>query len=254
MNLKSKESDDYLFHFTKRYESLISIMTEKFKPFFCIEDTSHLYPEEKKLTLALPMTCFCDIPIERHSIHKEKYGNYGIALTKEWGMRNHLSLMNYTHIYSGISSALRVICNYYPHYLSDKEESKEAVNALKNSLSILIMTSKPYEGKVFNKEKRQWSDEIHRFYDEKEWRYIPLVDKLSWSISLEDFNHDLNRFFDEIDRVQPMIQANYKLNFTVNDIKYIFIDKQEDKENLINKISGSYTREELQIIENLIQY
>jgi hypothetical protein len=250
-----KESDDYLFHFTKKYESLISIMTEKFKPFFCIEDTSHLYPEDKKLTMALPMTCFCDIPIERHYIHKEKYGNYGIALSKEWGMRNHLSLVNYTHIYSGISSSMRVICNYYPQYLSNRSEDEDAVHAFKNSFSILLMTSKPYEGKVFDKESRQWSNKTHRFYDEKEWRYIPLVDRLSWSVCLQDFNNDWNSFFNEIDKIQPQIQIpQYKLDFTVDDIRYIFLDKDGDKKNFLNEISKVYSREELIQIESLIQY
>ncbi|MCX6309303.1 MAG: abortive infection system antitoxin AbiGi family protein [Bacteroidia bacterium] len=89
-----KESADYLFHFTERYISIVDIMKNRFKPFFCVEDFSFMYNDRRNLIIAYPIVCFCDIPIERHNQHKENYGKYGIGLTKEWGIRNNLNIVN----------------------------------------------------------------------------------------------------------------------------------------------------------------
>lgn len=247
--IQCRESDDCLFHFTRRYESLISIMTEKFKPFFCIEDVSQLYGNQLNLTMAYPMTCFCDIPIERHANHKKVYGNYGIAMTKEWGIDNHLSPVNYIHPDCTISSALKVM-NGHVKYLP----VNDITQVFKNCLNILLMTSKPYEGKVFDKDKRLWSSEVHRFYDEKEWRHLPLVDKSNWHVSLEDLDGDWNLFYQEIEKEQTKIQQieYYKLKFTIKDIKHIFLEQEEDKIRFINDLSSSYSPVELEQIEDLI--
>ena len=131
-----RESDDYLYHFTKRYDSLKSIMTEKFKPFYCIEDLSFIYKEEN-IVMAFPMVCFCDIPFERHSNHKTKYGNYGIGLTKDWAKKNNLSVVSYTYKESLASASLRILIKNYIH--SNNVQ-------VRNALSILLMSSKPYDG------------------------------------------------------------------------------------------------------------
>ena len=108
-----KESDDYLYHFTKEYDSLLGILRDKFKPFYCIEDLGFIYEKERNLTMAFPITCFCDIPIERQNIHRQKYGTYGIGLKKEWAIRNHLSIVNYSYKESLASSSLRILIDEY---------------------------------------------------------------------------------------------------------------------------------------------
>lgn len=245
-----RESDDYLFHFTDKYSSIISIMKEKFKPFFCVEDLSFIYEGEENLTMAFPMVCFCDIPIERHDRHIDKYGSYGIGLTKEWAQNNNLNIVNYSYKKSIVSASLRIMIRVYQDYLSEQHEYD--IQGFKNALNILLMTSKPYEGRKFNKTKRDWSNYTFRYYDEKEWRYLPLVDKLNWSFSLEDYSNNYDIFFDEISKEQIKIQEKYKLDFSVNDIKYIFLISETEKEKFILDISNSYSKDELNHIEKLI--
>lgn len=265
--MEAKESSDYLFHFTSKYERLVGIMKEKFKPFFCIEDTSHLHPENEKLTIAYPIICFCDIPFKRQKKHKEKYGNYGIGLTKEWGIKNHLNQVTYSNPLSLNASAIRSITKTHKHHLEifkyykrnhlsfDNSKFEDTYHAYKNGISILIMNTKPYEGKLFNKETFTWSSQICRFYDEKEWRYTPLISHNSWSITLEDFR-DKEAFINEINSKNIEIQQKeeYRLKFAVNDIRYIILECNNDKERFLADMADTYSKEDLMQIEKIIQY
>ena len=64
-----------LFHFTKTVESWLGFDTTP--------------------NVAIPVVCFCDIPLSRISDHIGFYGNFGIGLTKEWAMSNGLNPLLY---------------------------------------------------------------------------------------------------------------------------------------------------------------
>ena len=83
---------DNLFHFTKSIDFLKGILLNGFLPRYCLEDTSYLTIEY----IGYPMICFCDIPISRIGDHTAFYGNYGLGMTKEWGLRNNLAPLLYT--------------------------------------------------------------------------------------------------------------------------------------------------------------
>jgi len=248
--MEHAESSDYLFHFTKRYESIVSIMTEKFKPFFCVEDISFMVDEKRNITLAYPIVCFCDIPIERHTVHKITYGDYGIGLSKEWGLKNNFSIVNYSFPASLKSSGFRLLVEYY---LDNQNRFDDSFKQLfGNPLNILIMTSKPYEGLEFDKKTGKRTNKKVRFYNEREWRYLPLVDQLNWSLSLDDYNGDYNAFLDAFETEQLKIQTKYKLEFKVDDIKIIYLKTEIEKNQLLEEISAQYTESELIKIESII--
>ena len=77
---------DNLFHFTKTLDILKSILKNRIYPRFCLEDIEWCGLSPDKF-LAFPMSCFCDIPLSRLSEHTDFYGNYGIGLTKDWGVK-----------------------------------------------------------------------------------------------------------------------------------------------------------------------
>ena len=249
--MNSKESANQLFHFTKKYENIVSIMNSgKFLPFFCIEDISFMYEERRNMVFAFPMVCFCDIPMERSSFHRVNYGNYGLGLTKEWGIKNNLNLVNYSFKESLKSASYRILVDYYTKKCINCEDDLN--HNFKNAFSILLMTSKPYEGRKFNKSKRSWTNENFRFYDEREWRYLPLVDKLSWSISLEDYDGDYDALFNAIEIKQPKIQEEYALEFTVDDILYIFLQDKNETNTFLTDISVKYNDVEIRKITKII--
>lgn len=245
--MPNKESANELFHFTDKYNSIKSILNDKFKPFFCIEDISYMYEEKRNMIFAYPMVCFCDIPLERIVVHRENYGNYGIGLKKEWGIKNHFTIVSYSFPESLKSVSFRLLIDYYSEMSENLNE--ELRFKFKNSLNLQLMTSKPYKGKAFNKADRTWSENKVRFYNEREWRFIPLVNGLSWSFTLNEFSSNYEALFEAIAEEQTKIQEKYKLDFTVDDITHIFLRDRKEKQKLINDIRGSYSDKELKQIE-----
>jgi hypothetical protein len=75
-------SANTLFHFTGHLENLVSILTNEFRPHFCLEDFNTLtrrYKHEIDLEKAVPMVSFCDIPLSQIAFHLSIYGDYGIG-------------------------------------------------------------------------------------------------------------------------------------------------------------------------------
>lgn len=248
--MPNKESANELFHFTNKYDYIKSILNDKFKPFFCVEDISYMYEEGRNMTLAYPMVCFCDIPLERIAVHRENYGKYGIGLKKEWGMENELSIVNYSHNRSIKSSANRILVDY------NERKCRGLMDDLSHNFriafSILLMVTKPYEGRVFNKVDGTWSESKVRFYNEREWRFIPLIDSLRWYLALDEFSGSYDDFYKAFKEEEPKIQEKYNLNFTVDDITHIFLKDRSEKEKLLNDIRGNYNDADLEQIEKLI--
>lgn len=168
-----KESADELYHFTRTMSNVVSIMRNKFKPFFCIEDLSHMYSGKNNLLIAYPMVCFCDIPIKRTAEHRKSYGNYGVALSKEWGIKNNFSIVDYSFDKSLKSSSYRILAEYYSNNHAKMDDTFK--NLYKNTVSILIMVTKPYEGRKFDNEKSETESfirEISNSYSKEELSII----------------------------------------------------------------------------------
>jgi hypothetical protein len=210
-----RESDDFLFHYTQKYESLVSIMKDSFKPFYCLEKFDFIIDEPNDI--GFPMVCFCDIPYERHVLHKNKYGQYGIGLKKEWGIMNHLNPVIYTYPDSTFASALE---NLAFEYLNNRQNQ-----TMQKSVSIILMLSKPYDGPFYDKTKHNFSQDKRCFYDEKEWRYIPInLTGIKVAIEGKIFEDSI-----KLERMNKEIQSpDNILNFDVSDIEYIFL--QSDSE------------------------
>ncbi len=95
-------SSSVLFHFTNCIDHLKSILRDGFYPHYCLEYT--LDPRDLKAATngmpparAIPMVCFCDLPLSLISKHLKEYGCFGIGLSKSWGTQNGLAPVIYTH-------------------------------------------------------------------------------------------------------------------------------------------------------------
>lgn len=67
-----------LFHFTSNIENLLGILTNNFYPRYCLEDHSAFFQEldKEEAERAIPMVCFCDIPLSNIRKHISTYGRY----------------------------------------------------------------------------------------------------------------------------------------------------------------------------------
>ncbi|HHD63799.1 MAG TPA: hypothetical protein ENK96_05420 [Desulfobulbaceae bacterium] len=99
-------STNTVFHFTKSIDCLESILTNDFYPQLCIEDIFGPLAGELEAEKAIPMVCFCDIPLSQIKKHIKNYGEYAIGLSKEWAIRNKINPVLYTFSNSNFSNNL----------------------------------------------------------------------------------------------------------------------------------------------------
>ena len=85
-----------LFHFTREFEVFKQILSEGLRFSYCYEPFDDIVAKQgwdielkkgNKIIeckgIAIPMICFCDIPLLRTQKHREKYGNYMIGFNRE---------------------------------------------------------------------------------------------------------------------------------------------------------------------------
>lgn len=88
-------SSSNLYHFTREKKNIKSILENGFYPRTSIEDLSFLMHNYTKAFVGIPMVCFCDIPLNLIEEHTLQYGDYGIGLSKEWGIEKGLNPVHY---------------------------------------------------------------------------------------------------------------------------------------------------------------
>jgi hypothetical protein len=231
-------SANSLFHFTPELGYLKSIITNGISPRYCLEDISSFTSINHLDEIAQPMACFCDIPLSSIHHHILKYGNYGIGLSKSWGIENNITPVQYVHKNSAT-------CLLY------KQSFEMAVKLnMPNDEFDLILEPiiaignffKSIEGKMFKDGK--WSEETYNFYDEREWRYIPVNkmgseiekgNKLKRSLMRHDF---MDASVKELHNTQVAKYCSLKLQ--ASDIKYIFVEKETQIDEMIEFLKSVF--------------
>lgn len=248
-------SSNTLFHFTNNAENLMEILSSGFKPRFCLEQfgmSDLLLNELEKASIvseenfeeAFPMTCFCDLPISHIASHLEFYGSYGIGLTKDWAMKNGLTPLTYVHPNSSQINYLRSLAKLIWAATSGKK--LESHKDPRYQLFELSGFFKPYEGEMWRINKYV----TKRFYDEREWRYIPFIIPESEEEFTEDYRLNKEEFLNEVKRAKAnkYIAENHPLKFDFSDIKYIIIKSDSEAEAMteaINSLSFSSTQKNI---------
>lgn len=195
----SKLSPNTLFHFTKSLDDLIGILTNGFYPRYHLEET-----------FAFPMVCFCDIPLSQIEKHIETYGGYGIGMSKQWGVKNKLNPVLYSIQGSILNHNIHEIMLYvFSNQIFTNPRENEVTSATKAAM-LIGAYSKPYEGIQDGKKVR--------FYDEREWRYIPVPDFLVKN----EFEDDKNK------AIENKKLESKGLHFVPDDIKYIIVKEENE--------------------------
>lgn len=249
MKEESKISADYLFHFTPRMESLINILRNHFMPFYCMERLDYLSLKNNNadyFEMAFPLICFCDIPNPLQETHREKFGFYGIGLNKSWGIENKLTPIIYTHSNTILSSNLNYLIDLYPKLKKYGVPESELLG-LKNHISYLMMHYKSYEGFAYNKDEKRFDEEITRFYDEREWRYIPLNCN-DLKLNLERDEYESIKLNEENEKIQ---KCN-RLVFQLSDIKYLYLKDESEIQSFLNGLSDKYSESDLKVLKSMI--
>lgn len=184
-------------------------------------DSSH----KEDLEFAIPMVCFCDIPLSQVSLHLKHYGNYGIGLTKDWAIKNGLSPVLYVVRNSPLASLLHSIVEQLSTFPRDALGNSPALDRFHDFSSYL----KPYEG-ISPKDPSQT---MWRFYDEREWRFVPNLQGLPFRYGLakDEFNNRATR-----DRTHNILWRKTVLRYKPNDIKYLIVEREDEILEMISRI------------------
>ncbi|MBG6185885.1 abortive infection system antitoxin AbiGi family protein [Flavobacterium sp. CAN_S2] len=224
----SNISSNCLFHFTSKAEFLIGILTNTFIPRYCYEETKlNSSFDRPKMMGARPMVCFCDISLSQINNHVKTYGDYGIGMTKEWGIRNKLNPLIYVNEGSELADAFSKMASTMFDLL-DKNCNEYTRNAY-DQFAKMSNFVKPYSGEIIMNSKPV----NIRFYNEREWRFVPDVandDNVSLILSKQDFENPIKLASENI-KLQ-----NYKLKFTPDDIKYIFVKNDKEIHSMITAL------------------
>ena len=202
-------SANTLFHFSSRYDTLIQILQSKFFPRLCLEK-GYWHPGDMRW--AIPMVCFCDIPLSDIAEHTQKYGNYAIGLKKTWAMEQGVTPILYVHDNSVfIEHGLEAL--NWSLELSAKDP-KHLNERLAQVMSLFFMM-KPYEGY----QERDGKRKKVRFYDEREWRYIPpIVGPHLNFLTEERFNDKTQR--DSINSFNELVPLMHDLHSIKGNFSY----------------------------------
>lgn len=233
-------SANTLFHFTKDLNTLTSILRSRIFPRACLE--SQLLPNLFKFRFAVPMASFCDIPLSQIREHTEKYGNYAIGLKKEWAIQQGVTPVLYVHSQSVILQSI----------MSEIERLRNTPNLSQSSLSdrlytLLrpVMMMKPYE------EFDDRLQKIVRYYDEREWRYVPPQRYPEEpDFLLEDFAKS-----PEILQIFNTAKEKYGVVFNPDVINYIIVKREDEVLPLkreIVQIKGKFSFDSVELLTTRI--
>jgi len=237
-------SANTLFHFTNG-TSLISILENNFYPRYCRETV--YAPKRGTRQMIFPMICFCDLPLSQIKSHINRYGRYGLGLTKEWGIRNGLNPVTYVQKDSVV--LLKVEQLLQSNWESITALQIEQFKKDRDNLIYLYMNMKAYEGI----QNRGLKTERLRFYDEREWRFVPNLSRLN-----DDELHlvSVQWTLEQIAKKNKELE-NVPLIFEPEDIKYIVIENEMERSLMIKKIREikgrkSYTKEQIEMLNSKI--
>jgi hypothetical protein len=205
-------SSDSLFHFIKRREWLLEILkNKKFQARYVYEETPEL-----KYKIGIPMKCFCDLPLGVIKKHLNKYGKFGIGIKKSYAKKNRFSPVIYVHENS--DTLIRYVRSIHR-------------TEIFSGHSLL-----PY----FKWDERKKQDEHgklirERYYDEREWRFIPPQPEFIDFTGFDEEEIRKNKLEFENAKLEKE-RKNYTLPLEYSDITYIFVQKEEDVDNVIEEI------------------
>lgn len=214
-------SSNTLFHFTKEFDTLIQILKSGgFWARYCEE---YGWGAKENIDFAVPIACFCDIPLSQIEEHTSFYGSYGIGLSKEWAIANkHISPVFYLTNNSIAKSTINSIRRYC---VKNTKLPKNVEEANYRFFSLI----KKYNGKTKDKEG---NIKIRTFYNEREWRYVPKLSAKDSFFRIAEKKVDLAK---ESEKTR-----NYLALFTPNDIKYLIVANENDRIELLKILDNIY--------------
>ena len=219
-------SSNVLFHFTDSKEKLISILKNGFYPSYCPEYGKHDLidvntDDSPAPAYAYPMVCFCDLPLFLIKKHLIRYGPYGIGMKKRWGREAEISPVLYVHS----RSKARESVTHLFEFVGQIDDKVLAIT----DLVYLIAYSKLYEGKAWRHNRCEGKV---RFYNEREWRYVPPLESAPYMFMDPSEYQDANK----LKAANAELAREYAQIFVADDVLYTIVRDENEVNDMIGML------------------
>lgn len=228
--IRPEQSANVLFNFMRKLQYLKEILSNKAMIPRYNEESIGYIGINGLSRIAFPMTCFCDIFLNKLIPHMSSYGAYGIGLDKKWGIVQGIQPIHYVNPNSSLKKEFQeVFSNSFYLRLNEVQEDMKRYN---NYLLTNLLYMKPIEGKML----RNKMYEICNFHDEKEWRFLPDINNIETDLPMLIPQHLMNptaysSYSDGIRKCEKLW-----LKFEYKYIKYIIVETVQDRQELIQFI------------------
>lgn len=227
--MREKESlyPDILFHFTSK-DGLRSILEETFKVSYARE---RIEGKSSVREFGVPMISFCDLKLSELKVHMGKYGRYGIGLKKEWANKHGLNPVLYVSKHCEFTDNFNAALNGIYRHLNKLTDGDHFKGLSSDYMKIFdaYRYLKNYEG-TLKRSGEEISD--FRFADEREWRFVPSIDRSDIqpfvAISNIRTKKQKNEYNMKVDSI--------RLPFSPNDIKYLIVENDDEITELISHL------------------
>jgi len=234
-------SSNVLFHFTKSMANLKSILKYGFFPHYCPEytlDAVDLEAAKKRRSpmRAIALVSFCDLPLSLIKKHLEEYGEFGIGLTKEWGRRNGVTPVIYTHAKAQTRKPLVRLAA-----AAEKRGSEET----KKDLMVVAAYTKPFAGPAWR------SNKVQRkvlFYDEREWRHLASTGA-SEPLFLDQRDYSNSS---KLARLHARLKKTQALKVYPDDVQYLIVPHDDNILELVGCLKGLYGKRDTILVTTAI--
>jgi hypothetical protein len=193
----------------------------------------------------IPMISICDIPISQFINHIGVYGHYGVGFNRDWGLKHKFNPVIYIQSGSILSKSILGITEFF----YEQQKIQDEFNAVTKTefkrwmgeqllpVMQLMLYIKNYSGTYLRKKDgKKVSYRNYKYYDEREWRYIP--DLLSNKVFTESNDYD-----DYIKTGGSSLLIKSALPVELDEIRYIILKDESDIEKLISELKscGKFT-------------
>lgn len=224
-----KQSANVLFKFMSKLDYLKEILINKaIYPRYYEETIDYLEIKDLK-KIAFPMSCFCDIHLNRLIYHMDNYGYYGVGIEKQWGIEQGIQPIHYINKNSELKNEYSKVMNGI-FDISKEERSQHKV--YHDYLLHKLLFMKPIQGSMKTNEDYK----ERNFHDEKEWRFIPSFKNVETELPLIIDQTQMNAKSYNIysKGIKQNIELSIKLDLKY--IKHIIVNTQDDRKELIKFI------------------
>lgn len=135
-----------VFRFSNDYKSLLKVLQTGIIPNYCGENLSY---DDTEFYVGIPMVSFCDIPITLLDEHNKKYGNYGIALKKDWALKNSINPIMYV-----TNTEILKAIHYYHKSVNEILEWYNREDVRKELVARTILKGFPFDDFIKMKEAK----------------------------------------------------------------------------------------------------